>query len=40
MVGVSELVRNKETIFLTDLDEVHELRPEETALIHDDFPTY
>ena len=40
VVGVSELVRGKDAIFLTDLDEVRELRPEETALVHDDSPQY
>ncbi len=40
VIGVSELVRGKEAIFLTDLDQVRELRPEETALVHDDSPQY
>ena len=40
VMGVSELVRGKESIFLTELDEVRELRPEETTLVHDDSPQY
>ena len=40
VVGVSELVRGKDAIFLTELDEVRELRPEETQLAHDDSPQY
>jgi len=40
VVGLSELVRGKDSIFLTELDEVRELRPEETALVHDDSPQY
>lgn len=40
VVGVSELVRGREAIFLTDLDEVEVLRPEQTALVEDDSSTY
>ena len=40
VVGVSDLVRGKESIFLTELDTIHELKPEETALVHDDSPQY
>lgn len=40
VVGVSELVRGKEAIFLTDLDEVTELAPEKTGLATDDSPQY
>jgi len=40
VVGVSELVRGKESIFLSELDKIHELKPEETALVHDDSPQY
>lgn len=35
VVGLSELVRNKQAIFLTDLDPVTELKPEETELVSD-----
>ncbi len=40
VVGLSELVRNKEALFLTALDEVVELRPEKTSLVEDDSPHY
>ena len=40
VVGMSELVRNKDAIFLTELDSVRELLPEETKLVHDDSPQY
>ena len=40
VTGTSELVRGKEAIFLTELDEVTELRPEETKLVPDDSPHY
>ena len=40
VVGLSELVRNKDSIFLTELDPVRELRPEKTKLVHDDSPQY
>ena len=39
-VGLSELVQNKEAIFLTELDEVVELRPEQTELVQDASPHY
>ena len=38
--GTSELVRGKNTIFLSDLDQIKELKPEETELIPDDTPRY
>lgn len=40
VIGTSELVRGKESIFLTEIDHVRELRPEETQLVHDDSPRY
>ena len=40
LVGLSELVQERETIFLTELDEITELKPEETKLVHDDSPQY
>jgi hypothetical protein len=40
VTGVSELVKDRDWIFLTALDEVKELSPEDTALVHDDSPHY
>ncbi len=40
VTGTSELVRNKDAIFITDLDDVRVLKPEETKLVHDDSPRY
>lgn len=40
VVGLSELVRNHEAVFLTDLDDIRELKPEETKLVADDSPQY
>jgi len=40
VVGLSELVRNHEAVFLTTLDRVVELRPEDTRLVTDDSPQY
>lgn len=40
VVGLSELVRNHEAIFLTELDKITELKPEETKLVPDDSPQY
>ncbi len=40
VVGLSELVRNQEAIFLTKLDKIEELRPEDTRLRPDDSPQY
>jgi SNF2 family DNA or RNA helicase len=41
VTGLSELVRGKDFVFLTPgLDEVVELKPEETALVGDDSPGY
>lgn len=39
-VGLSELVRRQEKVFLTELDEIVELRPEETKLVDDPSPRY
>lgn len=38
--GLSELVRDRQAIYLTRLDEVQLLSPEETELVHDDSPRY
>ena len=35
VIGLSELVRNQEALFLTELDDVTILRPEETELVRD-----
>lgn len=40
VVGTSELVRNCERTFLTALDEVLEMRPEETVLVTDESPQH
>lgn len=40
VVGTSELVRNKEAVFLSELDTIRELKPEETQLVHDESPHY
>src|SRR5206468_1851712 len=40
VLGLSELVRNKEAIFLTDIDEIQELKPEATVLVADKSPKY
>ncbi len=40
VAGTSELVRGKDSIFLTGLDDVQELRPEVTELVDDDSPRY
>ena len=40
VTGVSELVRGRQSIFLTDLDDVQVLRPEDTQLVQDDSATY
>ena len=40
VVGLSNLVRGKEAIFLTDLDTIRELAPEDTDLVADDSPNY
>ena len=39
-IGLSELVRDVEAIFLTEAEEIKSLRPEDTGLIHDDSPQY
>ena len=38
--GLSELVRARPAIFLTTLDDVEPLRPEDTQLVNDDSPEY
>lgn len=40
VTGLSELVRNKPAIFLTELDTPKELTPESTQLVHDPSPRY
>ena len=40
VTGLSELVRGKHKIFLTELDDVQELRPEETKLVNDPSPQF
>jgi ERCC4-related helicase len=40
VIGLSELVRNHEAIFLTELDKITELKPEDTKLVSDDSPQY
>jgi hypothetical protein len=40
VTGTSELVRGKDAIFLSDLDRIEELKPEETELVLDDTPRY
>ena len=40
VVGLSELVRNHEAMFLTELETIEELKPEETELVLDDSPQY
>ena len=40
VVGLSELARNYEAVFLSDLDRMKELRPEETLLVTDDSSRY
>src|SRR5271166_4546364 len=40
VVGMSELVRNQERSFLTALDEITEMRPEDTDLVTDNSPQY
>ncbi len=40
VTGLSELVRGKDYIFLDKLDQIRELRPEDTGLFHDDSPRY
>ena len=39
-IGLSELVRDHEAMFLTKLENIQELKPEETALVVDDSPQY
>ncbi len=40
VVGMSELVRNQERSFLTSLDDITEMRPEDTELVTDASPQY
>jgi len=40
VTGTSELVRGKDSIFLSDLDSIEELKPEETELVLDATPRY
>lgn len=40
VIGMSELVRNHEAMFLTALDTVTEMRPEDTTLVSDDTPQF
>ncbi|MES5265447.1 helicase-related protein [Priestia megaterium] len=40
VVGVSEFVRNHEAIFMSTLDEVIEIRPEDTQFVFDESPQY
>jgi len=40
VVGTSELVRDHEAVFFTELDDVQPLRPEETRLVPDDTPGF
>lgn len=40
VVGVSDLVRGRDAMFLDDLDEVTVLDPRETELVHDGSPRY
>ena len=40
VMGMSELVRNHESIFLTALDNVTEMRPEDTILVPDTTPQF
>ena len=40
VTGLSELVRDHEAMFLSKLEQIQELKPEETALVVDDSPQY
>lgn len=40
VTGLSEIVRGHDAIFLSDLDEIVELKPEDTGLVHDPSPQY
>ena len=39
-VGLSELVKDKEAIFLEDLEEIEPVKPENTEFVQDDSPRY
>lgn len=40
VTGISELVRGRDAIFLSDLDHIEELRPEDTELVVDPSPRF
>lgn len=40
VLGLSELVRGHEAVFLSDLEKIEDLRPEKTSLTGDDSPQY
>lgn len=40
VIGLSELVRHHEAVFLANLEQITELKPEETTLVQDDSPQY
>ena len=40
VVGISELVKNHQAIFLSTLDDIQELKPGETKLVADNSPRY
>jgi hypothetical protein len=40
VTGLSELVRNQEALFLSNIDDIRELKPEDTVLVADDSPQY
>ncbi|MBK6809965.1 MAG: DEAD/DEAH box helicase [Sandaracinaceae bacterium] len=40
VTGISELVRGHDAVFLSDLDDLVELKPEETLLVQDPSPQY
>ncbi|MEQ9498739.1 MAG: helicase-related protein [Deltaproteobacteria bacterium] len=40
VTGLSELVRGKDAIFLSDIDDIEPLRPEDTKLVEDESPQF
>ena len=40
VVGLSQLVKDHHSIFLSTLDTIQELKPQETKLVSDDSPRY
>lgn len=40
VIGLSELVRNHDALFLAELENITELKPEDTKLVQDDSPQY